>query len=327
MSGVSKQWDVFISHASEDKEAVVLPLAAALVDAGVKVWLDRQQLRIGDSIRASIDEGLARSRFGVVVISEAFLAKRWPALELNALMALEEDDQKIILPVWHRVTRSQVAEYSPMLSDRLAADTQRGVAYVASEIENMVFDPKSGSPSSSVPSVGRRFSELLHTSTSATVIARFLAAHPAIFLQLHAVHDVDIQLGGDAKGFDLSVRPIAPSLDLPAQRLVFLPADVKPFEGESSASSVASSVASLYEVMRRDPKQPEGIVVVGRRSDLTDSEREHLKSYNRSLTAVTVHTYDWLIDIAGNLSDWAIEYGKNRLFWSTPYSGFNLAAD
>jgi hypothetical protein len=109
--------------------------------------------------------------------------------------------------------------------------------------------------------------------------------------------------------------------------VVFLPADVKPLEGESPASSVASSVASLYEVKRPDPKQSEGIVVVGRRCDLTGSEREHLKSYNRSLTAVTVHTYDWLIDIAGNLSDWAIEYGKKRLFWSTPYNGFNLTAD
>ncbi len=57
-----KQWDVFISHASEDKKAVVLPLADALKKAGIKVWLDQQELRIGDSLREKIDEGLAKSR-------------------------------------------------------------------------------------------------------------------------------------------------------------------------------------------------------------------------------------------------------------------------
>ena len=97
-----KQWDVFISHASEDKEAVAIPLADALKKAGIKVWLDQQELRIGDSLREKIDEGLAKSRFGVVILSPNFLAKSWPRKELNGLMAIEEDGQKVILPVMNR---------------------------------------------------------------------------------------------------------------------------------------------------------------------------------------------------------------------------------
>lgn len=89
-----KSWDVFISHASEDKETVVLPLCAALRRAGLKIWLDRQELHLGDSLREKIDEGLANSRFGVVVLSPSFMAKGWPRRELNGLMAIEESGEK-----------------------------------------------------------------------------------------------------------------------------------------------------------------------------------------------------------------------------------------
>src|SRR2546430_2140891 len=96
-----KRWDVFISHASEDNESIVEPLANCLRSAGLKVWLDRQALHLGDSLREKIDEGLSESRFGVIVFSKHFLEKGWPKRELNGLMALEEDGRKVILPVWH----------------------------------------------------------------------------------------------------------------------------------------------------------------------------------------------------------------------------------
>jgi len=79
-------WDVFLSHASEDKEAVARPLAEALSDRGVSVWLDVLELRIGDSLRRRIDQGIRSSRFGIVVCSEAFFAKGWPQYELDGLV-------------------------------------------------------------------------------------------------------------------------------------------------------------------------------------------------------------------------------------------------
>jgi TIR domain len=45
------KWDVFVSHASEDKDAVAEPLVHALVDAGLRVWYDRIELCVGDSLR------------------------------------------------------------------------------------------------------------------------------------------------------------------------------------------------------------------------------------------------------------------------------------
>jgi hypothetical protein len=75
---MGKQWDMFISHASEDKESFVRPLASALKNTGLLVWFDETALTVGDSLRGKIDEGLAQSRYGIVVLSPNFFAKRWP---------------------------------------------------------------------------------------------------------------------------------------------------------------------------------------------------------------------------------------------------------
>lgn len=89
-------WDVFISHASEDKSDFVQPLAKILTEFGVRVWYDEFTLRLGDSLSRSIDEGLSRSRFGLVVISPSFISKHWPEYELRGLVAREIGAGKVI---------------------------------------------------------------------------------------------------------------------------------------------------------------------------------------------------------------------------------------
>ena len=74
-------WDVFISHASEDKEAAVRPLATELTRLSLSVWYDEFSLTIGDSLRRSIDHGLSKSKFGVVILSHNFFRKEWPHRE------------------------------------------------------------------------------------------------------------------------------------------------------------------------------------------------------------------------------------------------------
>ncbi|MER9619383.1 toll/interleukin-1 receptor domain-containing protein [Mesorhizobium sp. M0207] len=108
-----KQWDVFISHASEDKEAFVEPLVIALRSLGLQVWYDKFTLKLGDSLSQSIDLGLVQSEYGIVVISPAFLSKPWPAYELAGLVTREIGARKVILPIWHHVTRDDVLNRSP----------------------------------------------------------------------------------------------------------------------------------------------------------------------------------------------------------------------
>jgi hypothetical protein len=71
------KWDVFISHASEDKD-FVRPLAVSLNQLGVDVWYDEFALELGDSLSKSIDKGLVNCKYGLVVISPAFIGKGWP---------------------------------------------------------------------------------------------------------------------------------------------------------------------------------------------------------------------------------------------------------
>jgi TIR domain len=127
-------WDVFICHASEDKEPFVLALAEHLTKADVRVWLDTFVLKLGDSLRRSIERGLTSSRFGVVVLSPRFFAKEWPQRELDGMAALEIEGRKVILPVWHEVGADEVRAYSPILADRVAIRSDRGVEAVVKEI-------------------------------------------------------------------------------------------------------------------------------------------------------------------------------------------------
>ena len=132
------QWDVFISHASEDKNDFVRPLAQALQARGLSVWFDEFTLTVGDSLRRSIDRGLADSRFGVVVISPHFLDKKWPQKELNGLVAREIDGAKVILPVWHNISAERILTYSPTLADRLATRSSYGLHRVVDDIADAI---------------------------------------------------------------------------------------------------------------------------------------------------------------------------------------------
>jgi hypothetical protein len=138
-----KDYDVFVCHASEDKDDLVRSLAHALDERGLKVWYDEFELRIGSSLRRNIDAGLANSRFGVVVLSEAFFSKGWSNYELDGLVTREVSSggAQIILPIWHRVTKDEVAAYSPSLADKLArSTTESTVEEIAEEVATVVSD-------------------------------------------------------------------------------------------------------------------------------------------------------------------------------------------
>ena len=127
--------DVFICHASEDKDAFVRPLAEALRSHHVEVWYDEFALDVGDSLREAIDRGLAASRYGIVVLSPSFFRKRWPKRELNGLVAREmAEDRGMILPVWHRVDRDEVVAFSPPLADLRAAVSAEGLSAVVEQL-------------------------------------------------------------------------------------------------------------------------------------------------------------------------------------------------
>lgn len=131
--------DVFIAHAAEDRDSVVRPLAQALRGAGLRVWDDEFELRVGDNLSHQIERGLAGSRFGVVVLSPSFFAAGWPLEELDGLVMGEADGQQVLLPIWHKLTKQEVIGYSPSLADTLARNTAtHTIDEIAEEIAALI---------------------------------------------------------------------------------------------------------------------------------------------------------------------------------------------
>lgn len=135
----TKQYDVFISHASEDKDEVVRPLAYSLQAEGLSVWYDEFEMKIGDSLRRKIDKGLANSRFGIVVLSKDFIKKGWTNYELDGIVTKAVSGEQIILPIWHNITKKEVLDFSPSLADKLARNTSSyTVEEIAKEISEVI---------------------------------------------------------------------------------------------------------------------------------------------------------------------------------------------
>ena len=137
----AREYDAFISHADEDKAEVARPLAVALRELGLSVWYDEFELRIGDNLRLKIDEGIANSRFGVVILSEHFFAKQWSRYELDGLVTKQDTDEQNILPIWHRVTKEYIISQSPSLAGVIALTTSAlTIAEIAAEIARVIRD-------------------------------------------------------------------------------------------------------------------------------------------------------------------------------------------
>jgi hypothetical protein len=151
---------LFISHASEDKEDFVEPLAHALCDAGFEVWYDKFVLTMGDSLLRKISEGLNQADFGIVVLSKHFFTKKWPQAELDGLFSLETVERKVVLPIWKDVTEADVKAFSPILASKLAAMASHGVPAVVDEIKRAVDTTRTVEKFSAIENALSRFRSL-----------------------------------------------------------------------------------------------------------------------------------------------------------------------
>ena len=119
----SEEYDVIISHASEDKVGFADALYKELKNRGLKVWYDELSIEWGDSLRAKIDDGLKKSLFGIVVLSKYYIRKGWTQYELDGLFQSEMTNGKKILPIWHNITKDEVQAFSLTLAGRKALNT------------------------------------------------------------------------------------------------------------------------------------------------------------------------------------------------------------
>ncbi|HEX7847826.1 MAG TPA: toll/interleukin-1 receptor domain-containing protein [Chitinophagaceae bacterium] len=133
---------IFISHASEDKEDLARPLATLLQAEGFEVWYDEFQLKHGDSLIESIDRGLLTCDFAIIILSHNFFLKKWTRRELRGLAMREiHSDNKILLPIWHNVTLTDVINFSPPLADKFAINSTIGLEAIIKKIK-LALNPR-----------------------------------------------------------------------------------------------------------------------------------------------------------------------------------------
>jgi len=135
------KWDLFISHASEDKDSFVRPLVRRLKELrpNISIWYDEVSLELGDSFRRKIEAGLANCRYGIVVLSKNYFAKEWPQKELDALVSREASGEKVVLPVWLDVGEDDIRRHSPLLADKVAVRSTEGVKKIAEQIITILW--------------------------------------------------------------------------------------------------------------------------------------------------------------------------------------------
>lgn len=139
-------WDIFLSHASEDKADFVEPLADELRERDLHIWYDDSSLPIGCSIRQGIDEGLLSSRFTAVILSSHYISKEWTKKELDALFALEGDGVLRIIPIYHQISAKDVRAFSPLLAAKKPIDSAIGRERVVDEILKIISEKEGQAP-------------------------------------------------------------------------------------------------------------------------------------------------------------------------------------
>lgn len=138
----NKRWDVFISHASEDKNDVARPFADGLIEQGLDVWYDEFSLKWGDGLMESINHGLANSLFGIVIFSPNFFKNKWPKLELEALIELTKPGEKKILPLRYQLSHDELKKLSPIISGKLSRSWDDGLDALTKEVRELVQEKK-----------------------------------------------------------------------------------------------------------------------------------------------------------------------------------------
>ena len=138
--------DTFICHASEDKQYVARPLRDALKEIGVNAWLDESEVRVGDSIRRNIDEGLSACRSATVILSKIFFEKYWTQYEMDGIFQRKIPGEIPLFPIRHGITIEEIKSHSPSLADiaslnssdqtieRIAADIAARISQLSSPV-------------------------------------------------------------------------------------------------------------------------------------------------------------------------------------------------
>ncbi len=307
--GAEGRWDVFVSYAHEDS-AVAGELARRLDAAGLRVWIDTGAAgpQLGDQLRRPINAGLGRSRFGVPILSPAYLASPWAIRELEALLAREEGGQDVVLPLLHDLDMATLRRQYPLIAARVWASTADGLGDVSTRVVDAVLAKGAGSPSEQFPTLRRRFLDLLDGEPGIDAVRAFLEHHTDILVDAAGSGGSEVRWQPDLGGVrpDVCISTLMGTAGESRWHVVVIgPPTGSLFDPAGTAvpalaAAVARAQLARQRLRRTSVSRDDWVaatVAAGRRS-MAGEEKQRLAAYARGLDGVAVRTYDWLLEHA-----------------------------
>ncbi len=90
-------YEIFLSHASEDKAGIARPIFEACKKAGLKAFLDEDHIGWGENFTKKINTALGAARTVLIVVSSNSVSKDWPLAEINTALAFEVERKKRVV--------------------------------------------------------------------------------------------------------------------------------------------------------------------------------------------------------------------------------------
>lgn len=138
LKGIFDMYDIFIYHASEDKETVAKPLYESLKKRGVISFIDCVAINWGDSLVAKINTALQKSKYVITIILEDSINKAWPMKELNAVLSAEiGSEQTKLLPLMVG-DGDALLKKLPLLADKLFHSYDDNIEEIADKIVDLL---------------------------------------------------------------------------------------------------------------------------------------------------------------------------------------------
>lgn len=131
-------YDVFISHASEDKETIARPIFEACARRGVKAFLDEAHIGWGEDFTKKINTALGSARTVLCVISQVSVTKEWPLAEVNTALSMDVIGQKRVVPL---IVGSPDLTKLPLIRGRDQLVWRGDAETVAAELVKVVRPP------------------------------------------------------------------------------------------------------------------------------------------------------------------------------------------
>lgn len=138
LKGVFDMYDVFICHASEDKEVVATPLFEALAKREIKVFIDNDAIDWGDSLVSKINTALKKSKYVIAIVSDESVKKSWPMKELNTVLAAEISSKETKLLPLMVGDGEELLKEIPLLGDKLFVNFNNNIEEIADKVEKLL---------------------------------------------------------------------------------------------------------------------------------------------------------------------------------------------